>query len=126
MLRRLAAILAVLSIIGTCGIVVADELPPDGTEYVEVVFDDETDLSEAKKTLIINHLLGLDPGVSPYNLLCIFGHDKTSRAVIVTKHNFYQTDPKCLEQIYEVEFCKRENCDYMVETLLSTMRTSCH
>lgn len=67
-----------------------------------------------------------DITVVPYNLLCIFGHSKTTGAVKTTEHNYYTAAPKCKITYTDVEYCTRSGCDYFVVTGESTSRTSCH
>lgn len=61
-------------------------------------------------------------------LLCIlFGHSTETYAAMETVHNVYTTSPKCVVNIYRIEYCTRESCDYIQKTLTSSYRTAqCH
>ena len=62
------------------------------------------------------------------NILCVlFGHSIENITVLETIHNVYTTSPKCVENTYDVDHCTRSNCDYIVKTLLYSIRIStCH
>lgn len=94
----------------------------DGIEY------SSNDIPAAKLDQIIKQMYGVsdDIRVAPYNLLCIFGHSKTTGAVITTEHNYYTANPKCKVTNTYVEYCTRSGCDYFVVTGESTSRTGCH
>ena len=61
-------------------------------------------------------------------LLCIlFGHSITTYTAFETIHYVYTESPKCVRNLYSVETCTRENCDYFVKTLTDSYRiSSCH
>ena len=59
---------------------------------------------------------------------CLLGHDIVSDVLVTEiEHNVYPDYFKCVESIYEVEYCTRPSCDYFVKTLLNRERIgSCH
>lgn len=101
-------------------------------EYVDpettVVFEDETDFTEAQMQKMADSLVGIhnsdDEESSPRNLICtIIGHDLSSGRVSVTKHKVTIWNPRCLVSIYDVTACSR--CDYAETVLISSFHIFC-
>ena len=95
----------------------------EGTEY-SVEFSG-SNVSAEKQVLIAQKLVGLyDDGAQPYGLGCIlFGHDLLSTTTTVTRHKVSAYEPRCLREIYDVEYC--EDCDYTKETLIGSQYINC-
>lgn len=61
------------------------------------------------------------------NVLCsTFGHSLETGYVERTTHEVYSTAPKCKEEIYYYEACKRSGCDYSYYSLRSLVYIYCH
>lgn len=61
-------------------------------------------------------------------LLCtLFGHNLTTTYVREITHNVYTESPKCVRNEYECVYCTRSSCDYIVNTLITSVRiATCH
>lgn len=92
-------------------------------EYT-VEFEDSA-LSDEKKTVIVNALIGTDEsGIMLANIWCdIFGHDYKYTTVSVIEHKASAIAPRCKKQTYDVTYC--EDCDYTQETLVNVTYINC-
>ena len=85
------------------------------------------DIPKEKLEQIIKAMYGVDGETEPSrNLLCIFGHSKTTGKITITDHNYYSTAPKCRQTISYVEYCTRSGCDYFTTLSQSVSRITCH
>mgnify|MGYP007047873044 CR=1 FL=1 len=58
------------------------------------------------------------------NPWCIInGHDLEYVSAELTRHKVYSSQPRCVEEVYDVEQCKR--CDYANYSLRSSTRVYC-
>ena len=133
-MKRTISCLLVLSFMFTvCGI--SSSAQANNVFYYdncEIVVEN-TDLSYEKMMMIADNIAGvntektMESESSTYNLLCIFGHKKVVSEVTEVRHNVYDTTPKCVQNIYDITTCERENCDYFESEVISSMRTAaCH
>ena len=92
---------------------------------IEIVFEENSALSEEMKQHIANYIANGDDGISTYNLLCtLFGHKETIECVTTIYHKVAPTHPRCLRQIWEVSGCTR--CEQALGmTLLSESYITC-
>lgn len=69
----------------------------------------------------------LNDGISVCGLTCtLFGHDIYTTEATKYTHHKYTTAPHCLMEIYKIEDCQRDGCDYLVRTLKTSTRVNCH
>jgi hypothetical protein len=59
------------------------------------------------------------------NILCSISHNLAHATIKEVTHRCYATVPRCLEIIYEVTYCTRSDCDYMVWTQIGESRIYC-
>ena len=75
---------------------------------VEIIFEEDSTLSEEMKQIIADYIVNGDDGASTYNLLCtLFGHKETVETVATISHKVRTTHPRCLRQTWEVSGCTR-------------------
>ena len=61
---------------------------------------------------------------STSNPWCIInGHDLDYLSAKITRHKVYATQPRCLQELYKVESCKR--CNYTNYELMGTIPIWC-
>lgn len=89
---------------------------------VEIIIDDAIDYEKAQ--LIIATING-DEIISPRSILCVLGHSKAQTSALGAEHRVWSTSPRCRETIYDVTYCKRSGCDYVVYTIRSQTRVTC-
>ena len=90
---------------------------------------ENTELSYEEMKAIADVVAGIEsePQSNARGILCIFGHKIATSEVTEITHNAYTTTPKCIKNIYDVEYCTRDNCDYIEETLITSTRiATCH
>ncbi len=96
----------------------------------EIVVNGENISQEKMRSIADNIAANEDEDAASavsYSLLCIFGHSLAYTTVTETTHNAYSTSPKCLVNVYDVEYCTRSSCDYISKEAVSSYRTSdCH
>ena len=92
---------------------------------VTVIFDENTKLNDIEKNAIANHLVyGNTDDSSTYGLWCsLFGHSYESHMASKITHCVYDTNPRCVEETYEVLVCTR--CEDTVSTKIATAEISC-
>ena len=77
---------------------------------VSVIFNDNTHFSEASRKHIADMLAGengADSEIEPYGIACLFGHKYVTENVITITHCASDTQPRCLEEIFEISECSR-------------------
>lgn len=90
---------------------------------VEFVFDADT-TEDFRSKFIAHYFSHGDEDAATYGLICtLFGHKIESTVSSVITHKVKSTDPRCLQERYNVETCSR--CDYINKTLLSSYYISC-
>jgi len=120
-LKSLAVFMVVCILVLTGGgFTVREVAINDG--FTEIIVYDEIDCDKAQQ--IIATLNG-DVLISPASVLCIFGHSMSQTTVIEINHRFWATSPRCRKTTHKVDFCTRNNCNYMVTTQLSQFRIQC-
>lgn len=78
----------------------------DGT--LEIIFAEDSTLSNEMKQHISDYIVNGDDGASTYNLLCtLFGHKETVETVATISHKVDPKNPRCLKQVWEVTGCTR-------------------
>lgn len=63
--------------------------------------------------------------ITPNNILCIFGHSISTGTARVIDHRWWAAAPRCRSTLFDVQYCTRSNCDWMVMTQRSQSRISC-
>ena len=92
---------------------------------VEVVFAEDSSFSEEMKQHIADYIVNGDDGATTYNLMCtLFGHKETSEVVLTTSHKVRATNPRCLQQMWEIHACSRCN-EALDQILLSETYIDC-
>lgn len=127
MKKIIALILVVVSLFSVMSISTYAEDANETTVTVtvnEVEFIFEADTTEDFRNKFITHYFNHDDGAAAYGLTCtLFGHKIESSVVTAVTHKVNSTDPRCLQETYNVETCSR--CDYTNKTLLSSIYISC-
>lgn len=95
----------------------------------EVIIEGDLDYQTMKK--IADFIAGesiINDEISTCALNCSLGHSVVSGVTATeVEHNVYEGSFKCVESAYDVEYCSRPSCDYIVKTLMYSIRTSaCH
>ncbi len=128
MKKTIALILVVVSLFSVMSISAYAEDATENTVTVtvnetEFVFDADTS-EEFRNKAIAHYFNHEDDGAAAYGLTCtLFGHKLESSVVTAVTHKAKATDPRCLQETYNVETCSR--CDYTNSTLLSSSYISC-
>lgn len=87
------------------------------------IFCSETS-DEFRSKFIAEYLNPVDDGLETYGLTCtLLGHKLESSVVTVVTHKKRATDPRCLQERFNVEACSR--CDYTNKTLINSFYISC-
>ena len=77
---------------------------------VTVIFDSNTMFDEETREYVAHYLVHGSNEATTYGLMCtLFGHSYESSLVATITHRVNDTDPRCLEETYKVQTCKR--CD---------------
>ncbi len=101
----------------------AEETITVTVDNIDFVFSSDTS-EEFRGRFISEYITPIDAGAETYGLTCtLFGHKLESSVITVVTHQKRATDPKCLEEKFNVETCSR--CDYSNKTLISSMYISC-
>jgi hypothetical protein len=101
----------------------------DDKSYTEIVIGCGVDCEKAQ--LIINALTGEPPaesafvGISPANILCIFGHSWAQTTALETNHRFWTNPTRCRRVTYRVDYCTRSGCNRMDLTQLTVIALVC-
>lgn len=89
-----------------------------------VIFDEDTTLSTPKMMAIAENLENDNGNTSTYGLWCtLFGHSYESHTATKITHCVYDTNPRCLKEIYEVQVCSR--CEDTVSNLIGSSYITC-
>lgn len=127
MKKIISLILVIVSIFSVMSISVCAEGTEENTitvtvNDVEFVFDADT--TEDFRNKFIAHYFDHNDGAATYGLTCtLFGHKIESSVVTAVTHKVRATDPRCLQERFNVETCSR--CDYTNKTKLSSAYISC-
>lgn len=93
-------------------------------ENVTIIFEESTTLSEQEREVIVNHLTSQNNNVEVYGLWCnLFGHSYESHTATKITHCVYETDPRCLEEIFKVQVCSR--CENTISESMGSVYISC-
>lgn len=92
----------------------------------EVIVSSEIDFDKAE--MIANKIVGItnEDQISIMGIFCLFGHDKAYTTATSIQHNYRTTAPRCRSEYYDVEYCIRSSCDYIIQTLKSVDYLNCH
>ncbi len=128
MKKIIALILVVVSIFSIMSISAYADDSTENTVTVtvnEIEFIFDTDTTEDFRNKAIAHFFNHnDDGAASYGLTCtLFGHKLQSSVITTVTHKVDSTDPRCLQETYNVETCSR--CDYTNSTLLDSTYISC-
>ena len=127
MKKIIALILVAVSLFSVMSISVYAEDTAETTVTVnvnETVFIFDAYTTEDFRNKFIAHYFSHDDGAAAYGLTCtLFGHKIESSVVTAITHKAKATDPRCLQERFNVETCSR--CDYTNKTLLSSYFISC-
>ena len=117
-------LLSTCLMVSFCFSVNANDTVTGNSEYT-VVFAENSSFDEHQQEYIENILTGNPSNdVATYNLLCtLFGHTNQTEYVTAIRHRVYDTEPRCIEEFYEVEVCTR--CSDVKTKLLSRTPTFC-
>ena len=119
LLKSIATIMAICMLISLGSMSAANNEPK-----VEIIVCDSIECPQ-KRQLLIDVVSGGTGGISPANLLCLFGHNTTTTTVFAVTHNAFATSPRCREQVYRIIYCTRNGCNYNVGSLISDARIQC-
>jgi hypothetical protein len=117
-LRSLAGFMAVVFVALGSGFTFA----PRNEGFTEIVFVGDFDREKAE---LITALLNSEEIAVPRSILYIFGHIKEQTTVVVTEHRVWATSPRCRRITYDVTYCTRSSCDYVVMTVRSQIAIVC-
>lgn len=92
---------------------------------VTIIFDESVTWNEQQREKIVQHLTsGETTDSTTYGLWCnMFGHSYESHSAEKITHCVYDTNPRCQDDLYEVQVCKR--CEHTISTLIATTFISC-
>ena len=101
----------------------AEETVTVTVDNTSFIFNSNTS-DEFRSRFIAEYLNPVDDGAETYGLTCtLFGHKLETNVLTVVTHKKRTTDPRCLEETYNVETCSR--CEYSNKTLISSRYISC-
>ncbi len=101
----------------------AEETVSVTVENTDFIFKFNTS-EDFRSKFIADYINPVDDGAETYGLTCtLFGHKLESSLTTVVTHKAKATDPRCLQERYNVEVCSR--CDYTNKTLVSSSYISC-
>ena len=79
-------------------------------EDIDVLFDENSSLTDEEKQIIAEYFANSKNGAQPYGLVCsIFGHKNSTEYVTTITHRVNPDIPRCLEEQWELTVCSR--CD---------------
>ena len=91
---------------------------------VTVIFDENSTLDEQTQKAIAEYLVYGGEQPTTYGLWCtLFGHSYETQTVITITHCVYDTEPRCLKEIYDVDVCTR--CEHTVSELIGSAYITC-
>lgn len=90
-----------------------------------VIFAEDSCFNEHEQEQIIKYLSGeATNDANTYNLLCtLFGHKYQTEFVTAIRHKVYDAEPRCIEEVYELEICTR--CSDMKSTMIAQSNAFC-
>lgn len=128
MKKIIALILVVVSLFSVMSISVYADNTNENTVTVTVnkvtfVFDANT-TEEIRDEFITHYFNHNDDSAATYGLTCtLLGHKLETSYVMAITHEAKATDPRCLEETFEMQACSR--CDYFTRSLVSATYISC-
>ena len=93
---------------------------------ISVVFESDTSFTVTKQQYIADMLVYGESDITivqPRAWCWLTGHDKTTEYVTIITHKKYTTEPRCLEEVYEVTTCSK--CDLYDMVLIASVDISC-
>lgn len=102
-------IVSAILVLSICFSSVAADVEQYTYDYgsVSVIFDADTPFSEESREHIANVLVDGEPEIETYGLACLFGHKYVTDTVVTITHCVSATQPRCLQEIFEVSECSR-------------------
>lgn len=88
-----------------------------------IIFEGNTLFDATQRQNIISVLLNGDDGIAPCGLACLFGHNYEIEYVTTITHCASDTQPRCLEEVFEIEACTR--CDKANVTQIASYYITC-
>jgi len=101
----------------------------DPHDNIEIIFEDEENLSDEFKESATLYLLNDEPeaeddDATTYNVLCnLFGHNNETGIATKITHKARATAPRCLQKTYRYERCTR--CGVEAATVISSKYIDC-
>lgn len=93
-------------------------------ENKTVIFNSDTPFDAETREYVANNLVYGNPQSNTYGIICtLLGHSYESSLVETITHCASDTNPRCLEETYEVQICKR--CDHTITELVDVCYISC-
>ena len=93
-------------------------------DNVTIVFDEDTVLDQRGRMAVVECLLNEKADITTYGLWCtLFGHTYETHSATKITHCVYETDPRCLEEIYDVQVCSR--CENTISEVVGKAYISC-
>lgn len=90
--------------------------------FTEIIVSGDVDGQKAQQ--IVNKING-EITISPFGLACLFGHSTAHTTAYEINHRYYATAPRCLQTTYDVTYCTRSDCNYIVYTKTGSIRIYC-
>lgn len=117
-------LLSICLLISFCTSVNANDTITGNSNYT-VIFAEDSRFDEHEQEQIKKLLTGdTTNDIATYNLLCtLFGHNYQTEFVTAIQHKVYDAEPRCIEEIYELEICTR--CSDMKSDLISRSSIFC-
>lgn len=119
MFLKSMAILMVFCVIVQSGVSAANL---ENMPYKEITVLGDVDSQKAQQ--IVGKISG-ETTISPFGIACLFGHSTARTTVYETTHRYYSTAPKCRRVTYDVTYCTRSSCDYIVYTQIGVNAVHC-
>lgn len=91
----------------------------------QIIFNEDCQFDEKERQVIIDFLNNEDSGISTsgFNILCLFGHDYKTGTVTTVTHRVRASQPRCLQELFEVGECKR--CGNTYSNLIHSSYITC-
>jgi hypothetical protein len=121
-LRALTSLMAVCLTVLSVGAVSVGENFIFEYDQKEIVVSGNIDEQKAQ---MIAFTLNGEISITPYSILCIFGHSISQGTATETTHRQYATAPRCLRKTYRVDYCTRSSCNHAVYTLTAQSAIFC-
>ncbi len=126
MKRVLLPILALLCMLNFCLHASAseDSLQVVTIHNVDIIFEENSTLSDEEKQTIALLLISEESGSQTYGLICnVFGHKNSTEIVTTITHCVNDANPRCLQERWEVVTCSR--CGNTETTRIAYSLISC-